>query len=156
MPKGFTPSEAEYFVLYILNRSYLQSSPDLLIHAEKVRFFNEQQEIVQEHMIGLRKHQSVYSESEIAEANIEDLILAPYVPGGAVVRSREPQRVLRKDLASRIKTWERTLDTIREDADLANSELRTAMVKESAVVHAITTASKMLHGVSERIGQETL
>lgn len=153
--EGSTPSKAEYFVLYILNQSYLESTPGLLIYAEKVRFFNEQREIVQEHIAGLRKHESVFSESEIADTNIEHLILAPYVPGGAAVRSREPERVLRKDLASRIETWERTLDTIHEDARLADSELRSSMARERAVVRAITAASKMLREVSERIGQES-
>ncbi len=154
-PQGSTPSDTKYFVLYILNRSYLEPSPGLLVRAEKVRFFNEQKGIVQEHIAGLRKHQSVYSETEIADTTIEILILAPYVPGGAVVRSRESERVLRKDLASRIETWDRTLYTIKEDADLADSELRTAMVGEREVVEAITAASKMLHEVSERIGQES-
>lgn len=154
-PEGSTPSTAEYFIQYILNLSYLQPTPGLLIYAEKVRFFNEQTGIVEEHIAGLRKHESVFSESEIADTNIENLILAPYVPGGTAVRSREPERVLRKDLASRIETWERTLDTIHEDANLANSELRSSMARERAVVRAITVASKMLHEVSERIGQES-
>ena len=154
-PEGSTPSKAEYFILYILNRSYLQPTPGLLIYAEKVRFFNEQKEIVQEHIAGLRKHESVFSESEIADTNIENLILAPYVPGGAAVRSREPERVLRKDLASRVETWERTLDAIHENANLANSELRTSMGSERAVVRAITEASKMLREVSGRIGEDT-
>ena len=154
-PEGSTPSNAEYFILYILNLSYLQPTPGLLIYAEKVRFFNEQKEIVQEYIAGLRKHESVFSESEIADTNIENLILAPSVPGGAAVRSRGPERVLRKDLASRIETWERTLDAIYEDANHANSELRTSMAKERAVVQAMTAASTMLLEVSERIGQET-
>lgn len=154
-PEGYTPSEAEYFVLYVLNQSYLQPSPGLLVHAEKVRFFNEQKDVVQEYIVRLRKHQSVYSESESADTTIENLILAPYVPGGAVVKSREPEPVLRKDLGQRIEDWERTFDIIRQDADIADSELRAAMAKDRPVVQAITAASKMLHEVSERIGQES-
>lgn len=155
LPEGSALPEVERFVLYILNQSYLQPSPGLLVHAEKVRFFNEQKDIVQEYIIGLRKHQSVYAESEIADTTIENLVLAPYVPGGAVVRSREPEQVLRKDLGRRIEDWERTFDTLRQDADLADSELRAAMAKDRPVVQAITASTMMLHEVSERIRQES-
>ena len=156
LPEASALPEVEHFVLYILNQSFLQPSPGLLVHAEKVRFFNEQKDVVQEYIRWLRQHPSVDIESEIADTTIENLVLAPYVPGGTVVRSREPELVLRKDLAQRIEEWERTLDTIRQDADLADSELRAAMLKERPVVQAITASSKMLHEVSERIGQESL
>lgn len=143
------------FILYILNQSFLQTSPDLLVHAEKVRFYNEQKQALQEHLSALRKHESAYTQSEIGDATIESLVLAPYVPGGAVVRSREQERVPRDELGPRIEGWERVLDTIVANADSSDSKLRVAMAKERALIQAMSAASKMLHEIASQVAADT-
>ena len=148
-------TDVESFILYILNKSFLQMSPDLLVHAEKVRFYNEQKRVLQEHLTALRKHESAYTQSEIGDAKIESLVLAPYVPGGSVLRSREQEQVSHDELGPRIEGWERVLYTIEENVESSNSKLRIAMKKERAMIQAMSAASKMLHEIASQVAADT-
>lgn len=145
--------EIEGLILYILNESFLQSDPDLLMHAEKARFFTEQESVVHEHLSALRKFESAHASEEAPDAMIERPILSPYVPGGTAVRSREREQVSWEEIGERIEAWDRRRMTIEEDARSANSELQRTMVKRQRKVQAISAASQMLHDVANRISE---
>ena len=145
------PTDVELFILYILNRSYLQSNPDLLMTAEKVRFFVAQVEAVKMHIGGLRKHETVYKPDEVKETTIEEIVLAEFVPGGAVIRSALPEKIPRAELAPRIAVWERTLDLVSDETLIAQAELERAMAKQKTAMQAMSWASKMLHDVARQL-----
>lgn len=148
-------SDLEGIVLYILNRSYLQLNPDLTMSAEKVRFFNEQLVVIHQHIAALRKHQSAYTQEEKGKTTIENLSLTSYVPGGTVVRSREREEIAWEELGPRIETWERTLDDVKDEAQLAVFDLQGVMVEHNAIVQAMSVASEVMHAVLEDGLQES-
>ena len=143
--------EIESLILYILNQSFLQSDPDLLMHGEKARFYREQEKIVHEHLSALRKFKSAHAADESPDAMIESPVLSSYVPGGTAVRSREREKVTWAEIEERIEAWDRTRVSIEENARSANSELQRTMVKRRGKVHEISAASQMLHDVAEAI-----
>lgn len=143
--------EIEGLILYLLNQSFLQSDPDLLMHAEKARFYREQETVVHEHLSALRKFKSAYASDESPDVMIERPVLSSYVPGGTAVRSREREKVTWEEIEDRIESWDRERMTIEEEAMAANSELQKTMVKRRGKVQAISAASQMLHEVAAAI-----
>lgn len=141
-------TDAESFILYILNRSYLQSNPDLLVRAEKVRFYREQLAAVETHIVGLRKQETAYTAEEVRETTIEEITLAAYVPGGSVVRTAAPERISRGELVTRIASWERSLNLVSDEVHMAESDLERAMEKDATAMASMSWASKMLHDVA--------
>jgi len=143
--------EVEGLILYILNESFLQSDPDLLIHGEKARFYREQERVVHEHLSALRKFKSAHASDESPDAMLESPVLSSYVPGGTAVRSIEREKVTWEEIGDRIEDWDRQRMSIEENARSADSELQRTMVKRRGKVHAISAASQMLHDVADGI-----
>jgi len=54
-------------------------------------------------------------------------------------------RSLQQDIASRIAAWEEKLNTIGDDAQLANIDLQNALQKQQQLIQMLSNISKMLH-----------
>ena len=149
----------------VLRESYLQATEDLRTYAEKVRYFNQQKKAIREYLNSLREAKAgILSAAHTRGINLcsnekkdvevlQKMIVdagRPYEVGPVEFELCIPDRVPRADLTSlahfdnEIARWESKLNSIGDDAQLANVDLQNILQKQQQTLQMMSNISKML------------
>lgn len=147
---------------YVLRESYLEPNADLQFYADKVKYFNAQKKAVRDHLTELRELQAGIEISETSgPVSVDKLVLKPFqpstTPGGQVPTEEhtesEPFEILGgevdisglEELEEMMEEYEEILQTVGEDAQLANIDLQSQLQKSQQTIQLMNNVSKMLH-----------
>jgi hypothetical protein len=166
------PTDPNALVQWVLRESYLQSTEDLRYYAEKVRHFNEQKKSIRDYLQALRGAEVDIKAS--LRAQQADPCAELHVSGEAVTkviaeRARDhpvdpvavelciPERVppgavtTLDGFAAEIRAWEERLNTIGDDAQLANVDLQNILQKQQQTLQMMSNISKMLNDTATSV-----
>jgi hypothetical protein len=149
----------------VLRESYLQTTEDLRFYAEKVRYFNQTKKALRDYLNSLREFKTkvisaaraqgtnLCSGDQIDVAALEEIIVKvahPYETGPIALELCLPNRVPSADVTSltqledEIARWEAKLNSIGDDAQLANVDLQNTLQKQQQTLQMMSNISKML------------
>lgn len=138
------PIDVALLIQWVLRESYVETLEDLRLRADKVRFFNEQKNAVREHLD--RSRQVLRGMRRGSKVRVERISVAPrYKVKKDPVRVSGQRKLSDDELAEEIREWEQKLQTIGEDAQLANIDLQNALQKQQQTLQTMSNVSKMLH-----------
>jgi hypothetical protein len=150
----------------VLREAYLQLTEDLRDYAEKVRYYNKQKKAIRKYLNGLRKlratvllearvqgidlcrgdEESLQALARLFEkhahshetGNIEyELCIPERVPPEGIIRV--------ESLDALLIEWEERLNTVGEDAQLANVDMQNWLQKQQQVLQMMSNISKSSH-----------
>ncbi|MBN2315999.1 MAG: hypothetical protein JXM79_18880 [Sedimentisphaerales bacterium] len=113
---SLTPIDLNELIQYVLRQSYMESNRDLQFYAAKVRHMNEQKQAIRDYLQSLREMQDGMSSKAVLE-----------------------------DLKNAIDAAEEKLNSIGDDAQLANINLQNAIQKQQQLIQILSNMSKVLH-----------
>ena len=164
-----TSVDPNALVQAVLRESYLETTEDLRLYAEKVRYFNRRKKALREYLVALRAFKaSVISEARERGANLcrgdkKDLAILDksfvahahaYDAGELEYELCIPDRVPLAEVNSialvdnEIARWEEKLNEVGDDAQLANVDLQNVLQKQQQMLQMMSNISKMLHDTS--------
>lgn len=153
-------------VQHVLRESYLQATEDLRYYAEKVRHFNNTKKAVRDYLAELRKFRaSALSTARRQGADLcrldrkDQAILAKTFASHAQAHELDdvaqelciPARVPAPGVDSverldrEIARWEEKLNSIGDDAQLANVDLQNVLQKQQQALQMLSNISKQMH-----------
>jgi hypothetical protein len=156
----------------VLRESYLQTTEDLRFYAEKVRYFNQCKKVIREYISSLRDFKAnAISAARMRNINLcssdtNDVSLLHEIIAGSArlndVGSLEhelciPNRVPPDEVNSlaqldnEIARWEEKLNSIGDDAQLANIDLQNILQKQQQVLQMLSNISKITHDTAMEI-----
>ena len=159
-------------VQFVLREAYMETTEDLRAYAEKVRYFNECKKALRRYLTALREFKaSVLSAArehgvDLCRANVNDLeVLAgafeeyahPYDVGEVdyelCIPDRVPPAAVKSVdlLANEIARWEERLNTVGDDAQLANVDLQNTLQKQQQNLQMLSNISKAQHDTAMAI-----
>ena len=135
----------------VLRQSYLETNRDLQFYAEKVRYFNELKRAIRDHLSSIREQYSDWARYNGGATNhsrsyaVQDLIIpsATSLPLNITYVNRTLRS--RAEWEVYIEGWEGRLNTIGDDAQLANIDLQNMLQKQQQAIQLMSNVSKMLH-----------
>ena len=164
-----TSVDPNSLVQAVLRESYLETTEDLRLYAEKVRYFNSCKKALREYLGALRafkasvistarergadlcrgdkKDLAIIDESFVAHAhayNVGELEYELCIPDR--VPLAEVNRIALLD--NEIARWEEKLNGVGDDAQLANVDLQNVLQKQQQMLQMMSNISKMLHDTS--------
>ena len=163
--KNINSDNIDALIQEVLRESYLQATEDLRSYAEKVRYFNQQKKAVRDYLNSLREAKaSILSAAQTRGINLcsvekkdvavlQEMIVEaarPYEVGSVEFELCIPDRVPRADLTSlaqfdnEIARWESKLNSIGDDAQLANVDLQNILQKQQQTLQMMSNISKTL------------
>jgi hypothetical protein len=171
-PIDTTATDVNASVQWVLRESYLQTTEDLRLYAEKVRFFNKAKQGIRDYLNALRNH-SADVKSSLREQGIEPCS-GEDADAAAVARAIKkhardfvsddelrdlciPKRVPAATISSldgveaEIRKWEEKLNTIGDDAQLANVDLQNILQKQQQILQMMSNISKMLYDTAQAV-----
>lgn len=119
---GSTPIDINDLIQYVLRQSYMESNRDLQFYAAKVRHMNEQKQAMRDYLQSLREMQDGMSSRAVLE-----------------------------DIKNTIDAAEEKLNSIGDDAQLANIDLQNAIQKQQQTIQMLSNMSKALHDTAMAI-----
>jgi hypothetical protein len=149
----------------VLRESYLQTTEDLRFYAEKVRYFNQTKKALRDYLNALRESKTNAISAARAQgtnlcsgdkkdvAALEEIIAKSARPyeGGPIgselcLPNRVPSADVKslRDLEDEIARWETKLNSIGDDAQLANVDLQNILQKQQQTLQMMSNISKML------------
>jgi len=117
-----TPIDINDLIQYVLRQSYMEANRDLQFYAAKVRHMNEQKQALRDYLQSLRQMQNGMS-----------------------------GRAALEDLKNAIDAAEEKLNSIGDDAQLANIDLQNALQKQQQLIQILSNMSKALHDTAMAI-----
>ena len=169
---GNTATDVDALVQEVLRESYKQTTEDLRFYAEKVRYFNQCKKVVREYLAALRDYKarvvsqarqrgvSLCSGETKDAAELAKLIRQnahAYNVGEIEHELCIPNRVPPakadnlEQVESEIKRWEEKLNSLGDDAQLANVDLQNILQKQQQILQMMSNISKMLHDTAMSI-----
>jgi len=166
------PTDPNLLVQWVLRESYLQTTEDLRDYAEKVRYFNSVKKAIREYLQALRKAQADVKAS--LRGQMSDPCAEPSPSAEAVAQAiaesasdypvdalaRElciPERVppasvtTLEGFAAYIRGWEEKLNTVGDDAQLANVDLQNILQKQQQTLQMLSNISKLLYDTATSV-----
>ncbi len=141
-------------VQFVLRTAYQETNADLQHYAEKVKLFNELKKEIREEISRLRDFQSSLERGDRQtdlRPNMSVWRLTSNYRPTAVIRSTDP-------LDAILSKWEEELQTIGDDAQLANVDMQNMLQKQQQTMQAMSCMSKMLHdtaiAIIRKIGED--
>ncbi len=160
------PVDPNALVQEVLRESYLQTTEDLRLYAEKVRYFNQCKKALRAYLAALREFRAnVMSGArergvDLCRGDKKDLaILAklfdqyahPYEVGeveyGLCIPDRVPPSGVNSIalLDAAIERWVERHASLGDDAQLANIDMQNMLQKQQQTLQMMSNISKMLH-----------
>src|SRR5688572_17081874 len=159
-------------VQQVLRESYRQATEDLRYYAEKVRSFNENKKALRAYLAALRQFRAdVVSAArerdvDVCRGDKKDLATiaglfnqfahaheAGEVEHGLCIPTRVP--VAGVDTVARLEAeiarWEERLNSIGDDAQLANVDLQNVLQKQQQALQMLSNMSKSMHDTAKAI-----
>ncbi len=119
---GSNPIDMNALIQQALRESYLETNQDLLLHASKVKYYNELKKAARGALSELRDMRAQLG-------NIDN----------------NSSSEIRKELGKMIEDLEEDLSSVGDDAQLANIDLQNKLQKQQQTLQVISNVSKMLH-----------
>ena len=146
-------------VQMVLRESYMETTQSLYMYAEKVRYYNNLKKEIRDELTQARNVLADHS-----GAKPEDALDQPYdtievadaftgkeqADGGSGHPQGEPAETL-ADLEEYIKGLEEKLNSVGDDAQLANVDLQNMLQKQQQTMQMMSNISKMLHDTAMAI-----
>jgi hypothetical protein len=146
-------SDPNALVQAVLRESYLQTTEDLRYYAERTRSYNERRKASRAYLGALRDFRVAVCraapERDLADAFKEHS--RPYDAPDFDCELSIPNRVPAEGVAdleqldAEIRRWEEKLNSIGDDAQLANVDLQNVLQKQQQTLQMMSNISKMLH-----------
>ncbi len=148
-------------VQFVLREAYMENTKDLHFYAQKVRFYNDLKKLVREELTKAREHLSKQAGKK-PEDNLTSNYTSMEFPTepkfdqatGAMV-PHDPQSSTslknKEELETYIKNLEEKLNSIGDDAQLANVDLQNMLQKQQQTLQMMSNISKMLHDTAMAI-----
>jgi hypothetical protein len=127
-------------IQWVLRESYLETTQDLKSYADKVRYYNEVKQAIRDELGRARAGQPVKGVSVV-----------PYRPDGAAVRTEPPRVLAKAEQDQYVKSLESKLNSIGDDAQLANVDLQNVLQKQQQTLQTMSNVSKALHDTAMSI-----
>ena len=159
-------------VQYVIRESYLQTAEDLNYYAEKVKHYNAQKKALREYLQALRCVKTKFL-AAARERGLDTVCPSPaqarelgqllqqqahaFKVGPAALEVGLPARVPAANIGSldefadEMAKWEEKLNTIGDDAQLANVDLQNILQKQQQVMQMLSNISKMTHDTAMSI-----
>ncbi len=161
-------------VQQVLREAYTQNTEDLRMYAEKVKDFNKQKELIRDHLNDMRKELTAAREGAIASGVTGDDAMSTH-PVSSNSVSYDPSNVTEGSdahtkmmmgmpssleaggidtigkLEDEIQTWEDKLNSVGDDAQLANVDLQNMLQKQQQTLQMMSNISKALHDTAMAI-----
>ena len=135
-------------VQFVLREAYLETQKDLAYYADKVRAFNEIKKAIRAEIDRLRDHLSAFE----AEGDQWKDFQPDKAAWSKVPQYQPPAAIKSADAAeSYLQEWEEMLQTVGDDAQLANIELQNILQKQQQTLQMMSGISKMLHDTAMAI-----
>jgi hypothetical protein len=159
-------SDPNALVQNVLRESYLQTTEDLRYYAERMRSYNERRQESRTYLGALRDFRVAVcgaarerdidirrpDERDISRlAEIFKEHARPYDARDVACELSIPDRVPAEGVAdleqldAEIRRWEEELNSIGDDAQLANVDLQNMLQKQQQTLQMMSNVSKMLH-----------
>ncbi len=160
------PTDINALVPVVLRESYLEANEDLKAFADKIRRMNEMKRTIRKLLRELRGFRrtvitsareirlDLCGEGEEVRAKLAELIVKHAYPHDVDDTSYElciPDRIPPADvqdlesLNDVIEQWEEELNTLGDDAQLANIDLQNILQKQQQTLQTMSNVSKILH-----------
>lgn len=161
-------------VQQVLREAYTQNTEDLRMYAEKVKDFNKQKELIRDHLNDMRKELTSAREGAISSGVTGDDAMSTH-PISSDSVSYDPSTVTEGSdahtkmmmgmsasleaggvdtigkLEDEIQTWEDKLNSVGDDAQLANVDLQNMLQKQQQTLQMMSNISKALHDTAMAI-----
>lgn len=138
-------------VQHVLYKSYLETTEDLRFYAEKVKYFNTAKKEIREHLQVLRAELADMP-AKAGSITIPTIVVCKRCrPGKALVRAGKPRAVTREQLEAYIAKVEEYLQTMGDDAQLANVDLQNVLQKQQQTLQMMSNISKQLHDTAQAV-----
>lgn len=136
-------------VQWVLRESYLEQAGDLRFYADKVRFFNEAKESIRTH---LDRAKTLRARSAAGAAvPVQVVQLRPYSKDVSPVGAASKRRMTKGELEDYISKMEEKLNTVGDDAQLANVDLQNVLQKQQQLLQTLSNIMKMLNDTAMSI-----
>jgi len=127
-------------VTWVLREAYLEQTADLRHYAQKVRYLNMTKKLISDELV--RARSALATERSGRIAYVPDPRLRPPSPPGM---ARPETLTTAAEVRGAIAQWEETLNTIGDDAQLANIDLQNILQKQQQMLQMLSNISKQLH-----------
>ena len=169
---GGLPNDAvdpNALVQHVLRESYLQTTEDLRYYAEKVKYFNQCKKAIREYLQALRcverklkaavqaaadtpgtdqpKQFSKLLEQHAQAFNVGPLERELGLPARVPADHVDSLHAFDVEIAK----WEEKLNTIGDDAQLANVDLQNILQKQQQTLQMMSNISKMLYDTAQSV-----
>jgi hypothetical protein len=140
------PSDVNQLVQWVLRQSYLENTSDLRHYAQKVQFFNDAKKQVRDHVRRLRNQAAAAKQDDQPTVRVRQVLVnRKYTTGARPVTLTKTVTMTREQAASYIAEIEAQLNTLNDDAQLANVDLQNTLQKQQQTLQMMSNISKMLH-----------
>jgi hypothetical protein len=128
---------------WLVRESVFEPVPDLANSADKARYFVDQKTAVQAHVSALKK----LAQDGVPPHKVTELTLPKaYVKGALPSKLATVTKAYSAEqLADAIKKWEEKLNSVGDDAQLANVDLQNVLQKQQQTLQMMSNISKMLY-----------
>jgi hypothetical protein len=145
-------SDVNELVQFVLRESYLETTEDLRVYAQKVRYFNQLKKQIREELCRARQHLADHGEASSLD-EIEPWRKVRFTSslvedehGCVQVETNDAgEATTAKELECYIERLELRLLSVGDDAQLANVDLQNVMQKQQQALQMLSNVSKMLH-----------
>lgn len=160
------PTDVNALIQTVLRESYLETNKDLQFYADKVRHYNDLKKSVRAYLEALRDFRCAVvsgarergvtlsgggKDGEAALTRLFDEHAHSYKSDQVGYELSIPDRVPPKgvsgldQLATHTSKWEEKLNSVGDDAQLANVDLQNILQKQQQTLQMMSNISKMLH-----------
>jgi len=134
----------------VLRESYMQTTEDLRFYAEKVQFFNDLKKSIRAELTRARaelsKHAGAADTAALEPPYTGQDFTLQYSGSGVAAGEVSGEDISTKGkLDTYIKSMEDKLNSVGDDAQLANVDLQNVLQKQQQTLQMMSNISKMLH-----------
>jgi hypothetical protein len=153
--RGATP-DVDELTNWVLNKAYLEGSPDLKMRAEKVRFYNDQKDAVYASRAELeRLRATLRRRNAPTTATIRPVTLNPtFRPGARAVSLGAPKPATIESVVPELQGIVVLCSKADENAEMAQIDLQNALQKQRQTLQTmsnVSNVSKMMHDTAKAI-----
>ncbi|OGR13138.1 MAG: hypothetical protein A2341_08555 [Deltaproteobacteria bacterium RIFOXYB12_FULL_58_9] len=166
-------TDVNALVQMVLREAYMENTKDLHFYAQKVRYYNQMKKNIREELTAARKFLSNYAGQESDAAvnwnnyanstggkgpvafsstpNMDTGTPTPADPTGTQVGGTDGLASNKDGLEGYIQKLEEQLNSVGDDAQLANVDLQNMLQKQQQTLQMMSNISKMLHDTAMAI-----
>ena len=139
-------------VQHVLRDAYLENTQDLYFYASKVKFYNELKKGIREELTKAREELANHAGKEATDPveYSKSAFSTDYTGAGSdgqpeILKSGDGTTETKEQLETYIKNLEEKLNSVGDDAQLANVDLQNMLQKQQQTMQMMSNISKMLH-----------